>query len=254
MRFLVVGATGATGRLLVRQLLDRGHRVAAVVRSPARLRAFVGDPEGLDVTEASVLDLSDEEIARHVEGCDGIASCLGHTMTVKGVLGPPRRLVKEAVRRLSESVRRARPAEPVRFVLMGSAGVRNRDRGEEVSFRERVVLGLLRTLVPPHADNEEAADFLRTQVGAETAHLGWAVVRPDALHDADAVTPYEIHPSPLRSAIFDAGRTSRINVAHFMAELLADDDAWSRWKGQMPVIYDTADAEAEDGGDGRPAA
>lgn len=34
-----------------------------------------------------------------------------------------------------------------------------------------------------------------------------------------------------------AGETSRINVAHFMADLITDDGLWSRWKGQMPVIY-----------------
>jgi hypothetical protein len=26
-------------------------------------------------------------------------------------------------------------------------------------------------------------------------------------------------------------------VAHFMARLISDDALWSKWKGQMPVIY-----------------
>lgn len=37
MTVLVLGATGATGRLLVRQLLDRGLKVKAIVRSPDRI-------------------------------------------------------------------------------------------------------------------------------------------------------------------------------------------------------------------------
>jgi hypothetical protein len=64
-----------------------------------------------------------------------------------------------------------------------------------------------------------------------------AAVRPDTLINEDEVTEYEVHPSPTRSAIFDAGKTSRINVGHFMAELITDDELWNRWKGQMPVIY-----------------
>lgn len=44
-------------------------------------------------------------------------------------------------------------------------------------------------------------------------------------------------PAPTRSAIFNAGQTSRINVAHFMADLLTDDTRWSAWSGQMPVLY-----------------
>jgi len=67
--------------------------------------------------------------------------------------------------------------------------------------------------------------------------IEWTAVRPDNLIDEDKVTEYEVHPSPIRSAIFNAGRTSRINVGHFMADLIEDDNLWNKWKGQMPVIY-----------------
>jgi hypothetical protein len=96
---------------------------------------------------------------------------------------------------------------------------------------------LIRLLVPPHRDNEQAADYLRIQIGQQDRAIEWAAVRPDTLINEDEVTEYEVHPSPTRSAIFDAGKTSRINVGHFMAELITDDELWNRWKGQMPVIY-----------------
>lgn len=70
--------------------------------------------------------------------------------------------------------------------------------------------------------------------------MEWAAVRPDGLINEDRVTEYELYPSPVRSAIFDAGKTSRINVAHFMANLITDESAWQEWKGQMPVIYNNA--------------
>ena len=28
-----------------------------------------------------------------------------------------------------------------------------------------------------------------------------------------------------------------INVDHFMADLIINDDVWNKWKGKMPVIY-----------------
>ena len=37
MRVTVFGATGAIGRLVVQQLLDHGHEVTALVRTPAKL-------------------------------------------------------------------------------------------------------------------------------------------------------------------------------------------------------------------------
>ena len=67
--------------------------------------------------------------------------------------------------------------------------------------------------------------------------LSGVAVRPDGLVNEDKVTEYEIYPSPTRSAIFDAGKTSRINVGHFMAKLIRENAIWNRWKGQMPVIY-----------------
>lgn len=118
---------------------------------------------------------------------------------------------------------------------MNTAG--NRDVGEPISLGQRYVLGLVRLLLPPHADNEKAADHLRTHIGQDSAVIEWAAVRPDTLVDEGEVTEYDVHPSPTRSAIFDAGKTSRINVAHFMADLISDDATWNRWKGRMPVIY-----------------
>ena len=92
-------------------------------------------------------------------------------------------------------------------------------------------------LLPPHVDNEKAADFLRNEIGPNDKEIEWSAVRPDGLVDESEGSDYEVHSSPTRSAIFDAGTTSRINVGHFMAELITNSDLWSRWKGQMPVIY-----------------
>ena len=241
MTILVVGASGATGRLLVEQLINRGQDVKVIVRSPDKLPEVLKNHDHLSVIRASVLDLSDAEMARHVSGCDAVASCLGHNMSLKGIFGPPRRLVTDATRRLCNAIKASKSAEPTKFVLMNTVANSNRDLHEPLSFGKRCVIGILRLLLlPPLVDNEKAADFLRTNVGPNSATIEWAAVRPDTLINEDKVTEYEVHPSPTRSAIFNAGRTSRINVAHFMADLITDDDTWNRWKGQMPVIYNKA--------------
>jgi nucleoside-diphosphate-sugar epimerase len=237
---LVVGASGATGRLLVEQLLRQGHHVRAIVRSPDKLPEALRRHDRLIVICASVLDLSDAEMARHVYGCGAVASCLGHNLTWKGVFGRPRRLVSDATRRVCEAVKANKADKPTKFVLMNTAGNSNRDLDEPISFPQRCVIGLLRLLLPPHVDNEKAADYLRTQVGQNDKAIEWAAVRPDTLVNEDKVTEYEVHPSPIRSALFNPGKTSRINVAHFTAELIANTDIWNKWKGQMPVIYNVA--------------
>lgn len=245
MKILVVGATGATGRLLTEELLNRGHAVTVIVRSPGKLPESIKNRDNLSVVQAAILDLSDAELVEHVAGCDAVASCLGHNLTFKGIYGNPRRLVTDATRRLCGAIRGNRPSTPVKFVLMNTTGNQNRDLDEPISLAQKIVIGLLRSMLPPHVDNEAAADYLRVEVGQNDAQIEWVAVRPDGLIDETTVTPYEIHPSPIRSAIFDSGQTSRINVGHFMAELIDSDAVWQKWQGQMPVIYNAGSHPSE---------
>lgn len=244
MKTLIVGATGATGRHLVTQLLDRGVDVHVIVRSPDRLPKDVLDHAGLTVTTANLLDLDDGTLAEVAHGCGAVASCLGHTLNLRGIFGSPRRLVTDAVRRLGQAIVAARADDQqmprTKFVLMNTTGVRNADLEEPRSFAERCVIGLLRVGLPPHADNEQAADFLRTTIGQDHPAIEWSAVRPDGLTNDEPDSAYDLHPSPIRSAIFDSGHTRRVNVAHFMAELITDADTWAAWAGRMPVIYDAA--------------
>lgn len=239
MTTLVVGASGATGQLLVEQLLERGESVRVIVRSKECVPKRFASNDQLSIVQASVLDLSDDEMTQHVSSCDAIASCLGHNLSFKGMFCPPRRLVTDATRRLCNAVKMNEPADPVKFILMNTTGNRNRDLNEQVSIGQKFVIGLIRLLLPPHADNEDAADYLRTRIGQNDGTIEWAVVRPDSLINEVETTKFSVHPSPIRSAIFDAGKTSRINVGCFMADLICDEEVWKQWKGKMPVIYNT---------------
>lgn len=237
MKILVVGASGATGRLLVKQLLDRGHEVRIIVRSIENLQEAIASYDKLSVIQANLLDLNDSEIAQHINGCDALASCLGHNLSFKGIFGSPRRLVTNATRRLCSAIKANNPKKQVKYVLMNTAGNSNRDLIEHISFNQKIVIGLLRLMLPPHVDNENAADFLRIQIGQNDEAIEWAVVRPDGLIDETDVTEFTVHLSPTRSAIFNAGTTSRINVGCFMADLICNHDTWNKWKKKMPVIY-----------------
>ena len=237
MKILVVGASGATGKLLVEQLLNRGQSVSIIVRTTSALPESILSHKNITIIQASILELSDTEMAKHVKGCDAVASCLGHTISFKGIFGYPRRLVTDATRRLCNAIKSNNPENPVKFVLMNSSGVCNRDLSEQISFTQKCVIALIRLLVPPQLDNEKAADYLRTEIELHNKMIEWVAVRPDGLINEKEVTAYTIYPSPIRSAIFDAGTISRINVGHFMAELITNNETWVNWKGQMPVIY-----------------
>ncbi|MFK7859452.1 MAG: NAD(P)-dependent oxidoreductase [Granulosicoccus sp.] len=237
MSVLVVGASGATGRLLVEQLLDQGETVKAVVRSTASLPERLTNDERLIVTEASLLDMTDEDLEAQILGCHAVASCLGHNISFKGIFGHPRRLVTDSVKRLCKAIEKTDSAKPIKFVLMNTTGNQNRQAGEKITFSHNIVVSLLRCILPPHADNEHAAEFLQSHYSASDNGVEWVAVRPDALIDEEAVTPYNVFESPVRDPIFDSGKTSRINVAGFMAKLIVNDNEWKKWQGHMPVVY-----------------
>jgi hypothetical protein len=187
------------------------------------------------LVEASLLSLSDLDLQGHLRGCDAVVSCLGHTLTLGGILGPPRDLVLNATTRLCRAVEALRPARPTRFILMSSVSV-HRPGGLDTrrGAGERAFLWMLRGLLPPAMDNQRAADFLQERIGTSNPFVEWAVVRPDSLLEGD-VSEYVVHEG-LVNSLFAPGRTHMANVAHFMCELVTSDRTWAAWRGKEPVI------------------
>ena len=89
---LVLGATGATGKYVVRYFLEKDYIVKAVVRSAEKMQSLLSSMEGFEfdkkkliLKEASVLDLTEQEFLELLNGCQSVVSCLGHNMTFSGI-------------------------------------------------------------------------------------------------------------------------------------------------------------------------
>ena len=237
---LVLGASGATGQLLVKILLQKGVEVIAIIRNAGSLAGIDNGQPGLQVVEANISEMVEPELAKYLKECEVVFSCLGHNLTFKGIFGHPRRLVTDAVKKVAVTIESIDSTNKTKIILMNTAGNSNRDIPEKPPLSQRIIISLLRLLLPPHVDNEKAADFLRLQVGQNNKGIEWVAVRPDGLIDENEVSPYDITSSPVRNVIFNAGSTSRINVADFMSDLAIDQQLWNEWKGKMPVIYNHA--------------
>lgn len=236
---LLLGGTGRTGRRVLDQLLERGVEVRAIVRSAGRLPAGMIAHPKLTVVEADVSTLPRQDFRELVRGCDAVVSCLGHTTDFKGIFGPPRDLVKRATERVCRAVVELQPKTPVKYVLMSSVSV---SRPKRLDLRrgvmERVFLGLLRALVPPARDNQDAADFLYGEFGQDNPFVEWTTVRPDTLVEND-VSEYGLHEG-IVSSLSKPDQSSMANIAHFTCSLVSQPEVWNEWKGKMPVIVDAA--------------
>jgi uncharacterized protein YbjT (DUF2867 family) len=101
-RVLVVGATGGTGRELVKQALERGYTVTALARNPA---AVAITHERLSVVQGDVMD--PVSLLPAVRGQDAVLCALGHKkyfslsrILSKGTQNILQAMESEGVRRL----------------------------------------------------------------------------------------------------------------------------------------------------------
>jgi len=230
--------------LVTRELARGKHRVTAVVRSRENCltECLKEDVVLVDQVEGTVLGMESEgEVEGLVKDCDAVLICLGHTLTMAGVFGAPRRLVRDTVKRVAKALGSSGArGKKKKIILMNSNGVRNKLLVENYPWHERMLLGLLYFALPPHADNVEASEYLTMEVAKEHPEIEWVCVRPGDLLDGEEHSNYGVSPSPAEKhggPVLGSAKTSRYQVAHFMASLATNDKLWDEWKGKTPAIY-----------------
>jgi uncharacterized protein YbjT (DUF2867 family) len=207
MHALVVGASGRTGRELVQLGLERGHKVTAFVRNPAR---FELAHERLVVVRGDVLDAA--SLRRAVQGQDGVLCALGHKRWF-----PPNRILSQGTRNIVEAMQ----AHGVRrLVCQTSLGVGD-------SFGR---MGLYYTLfVVPFILPFYYWDKQRQEQVVRASGLDWVIVRPGALTQGRPRGRWR-HGSHVGSFLWTV-RIARADTAAFMLEQLYDDTYLERAVG-----------------------
>ena len=57
-------------------------------------------------------------------GCDAVISSLGHTLTLRGMYGAPRKLCTDTVRQLCRVAELLQPMNPIRLIAISTEGAR----------------------------------------------------------------------------------------------------------------------------------
>jgi nucleoside-diphosphate-sugar epimerase len=234
MKALILGGSGATGKLVVQQLVKRNIQVRMVVRESAIIPINISDDNTIEIIKGNINDLTVLNIIDLLKDCDSVICCLGHNISIKGIFGPPYKLVSNTVSKIIEALQSLHLKQ--KFILMSTTAYTNKDIKEKNTFGEKIIFAFLKVLLPPHKDNMLAADYLINNIGSNT-EIDWIAIRPDSLFNEEIESEYETHEYKIRSPIFNPGKTSRINVSHFMAELITNNRLWQDWKHKTPVIY-----------------
>ncbi|WP_181763831.1 NAD(P)-dependent oxidoreductase [Streptomyces albidus (ex Kaewkla and Franco 2022)] len=170
MKLAVFGGTGRTGHHLIRQALDAGHDVTAVVRDPSRLEVR---HERLDFEKADVFD--PHAVAPAVDGADAVVTALGKTS----------RSQPHVLRDGTRSIITAMRATGTRRLVAVSNSVHTAEAGD--SLGRRLVQRLLRLpLSVPLAD----VAAMEREVAA--SGLDWTILRPARMKDGSRTGNYRL--------------------------------------------------------------
>ena len=206
-RVAVLGATGRTGREILRQALDKGLEVNALAREPFKLGEL---RERVSVVKGDAADQA--TVNSVVAGSDAVLSALGL------VKGSPPDLMASSCSNIAAAMKR----EGVkRLVILTNTGVRDpTDRPPVAQKLLRMGLRLLNDRLL--RDTIEAAEVI------EESGLDWTLVRAPILTDGPKTGHYRVGALAPGMPL----RVSRADVADFMLSCALD----ARFVCEKPVI------------------
>ncbi len=198
MNIMVLGATGRTGKLVVRQALDQGHVVTVLVRNLSKLGMAHAN---LKYIEGDVLD--SEAVETAMEGNEAVISTLGL---------PPGQKSDELMTRCMPIIVKAMQLHGVHRLVFTSGIIM---KTGQLSFLPRVIM---RTIIhfmlsDQVRDKQSSEDFLRTTT------VDWTLVYPVTLTDGPATGRYRFGESMKLKGL---PRVSRADVADLLLKLASD--------------------------------
>lgn len=200
MRLLIVGATGALGRVVVERALFRGHGVTTLVRNPQR----AGLASAVHIVKGDVLEPASMEPA--VQGCDAVICALGTPS--------PRRATTLLGQGTANLVQVMARAQVSRLVCVTLAGLGTSRHNTALAYRHVV----LQVLAPMRPDKETQEQVVRE------SGLDWVLVRPPTIIGFGSRSGVRVIPEGGKGRV---GLVSRDRLADLLVRA-AETDAYVR--------------------------
>jgi putative NADH-flavin reductase len=196
MKLLVLGATGGVGLEIVKQGIERGHSVTALVRKAAALKEFEGR---IAIIEGAPLNSS--QIEQAAEGQDAVLSSLGNR-------DPKGKADAYLQKRFAEALVPAMTHANVRRLIGVSVAFLFKDAMVPPAY----LFGLL-------FFGNVMRDAAAMEEVFRASQLDWTIVRPPRLTDGPRTGKYRVREEHLPRLGF---KISRADVADFMIKAAED--------------------------------
>lgn len=210
-KIIVFGATGGTGKQVVRQALENGYHVTVIVRNPV---AFDLQHSQLEIIKGDVLQLSTFE--NELEGKDAIISCLGNGTSTK-----PTNVYSAGIGNIILAMRKA----GVKRLMCISAGALHTNKEMGFFIRNLTKLVLQKILKAPYADMR----LMETKV--ENSNLDWTILRPARLTNKPLTGKYRVAVNTHNKRPYSI---SRADLAGYMLNSI---DNLQTYKAKVEIAY-----------------
>lgn len=192
-KIIVFGATGGTGKEVVKQALEKGYEVTAIVRN---LSAFDLLHPCLKTIKGDVLQSSTYE--KEIKGKEAVISCIGTGTSTK-----PTIIYSEGIQNIISAMNKT---EVKRLVCI-SAGALYTNKEMGFFIRALTTVVLQRILKAPYTDMR----LMETKV--ENSNLDWTILRPARLTNKRMTGKYRV---AIHSHIKRPFSIARTDLARYM--------------------------------------
>jgi len=204
MNTVVIGATSASGKVLVKKLLTAGYSVTAIVRSPEKMEQ-----------KSSLLQVVQADVRQK----DSFASAIKKDDVVFSFLGPKGDVKKIAAEGTQNIIDVMKTQGAQRLIVISVAGIAVANDNREKTFIDKLLRFFLRDM---YDDREAQLEALRN------SGIQCTALRVPRLTDGtggDAAKAFFGKPSP-------SMKLSRSSLADFMIT----EAQKNKWVGKAPIV------------------
>lgn len=209
-KIIVFGATGGTGKQVVEQALEDGHKVTVVVRSPD---AITTSHRNLEIIKGDVLQSTTFENA--IKEKDAVVSCLG------SMAGKPTKVYSLGTSNIASAMLKA----SIDRIICISAGA------VIVPPKSSFLMKFVAKNILQRIFKYMYADMLLMEKFLNKSSLNWTVIRPSRLTNTRRTGIYR---TTVNEPLSNPSKISRADLADYILKHLNDE---MTFKATIEISY-----------------
>jgi len=223
MRVLVLGGTGPSGQMIIRECLLADHTVVIYARSPEKLpEDIANDRTNVVIIKGSFEAEDEESLSKSMEGVHAVLSALGPPTTLtKAPFHPSNTPLAHAYSRI---IRIMQAHNVKRLIALGTSSIK--DPNDKPSVVYQILVNGVKTLAyNAYKDMVAIGETIRSK---EAQELIWTIVRVPLLTNAESK-------EVIVGYVGDGRIGTRLSRAGFAAFVVRELDK-NEWTRKAPLI------------------